>query len=76
MIKILIKGIRKRIKKRNHDNKVICISNINNKNGQKKSERQNSYNNHKLYTSHYKRRNQKDSNTNLNSNSPIYIYMI
>jgi len=55
--------------KRNHHNTIIYASNINNKNDQKKSERQNSYNNHKLYTSRYTRRNQRDSNANINLNS-------
>ena len=55
--------------KRNHKNTAIYTSNINNKNDQKKSERQNSYNNHKLYTSHYTRRNQRDSNTNIINSS-------
>ena len=55
--------------KRNHHNTIIYASNINNKNEQKKSERQNSYNNHKLYTSRYTRRNQRDSNANINLNS-------
>ena len=54
--------------KKNHNNTVIYTSNINHKNDQKKKERQNSYNNHKLYTSHYTRRNQKDQNTNTNLN--------
>ena len=55
--------------KRNHNNTAIYTSNINNKNDQKKSERQNSYNNHKLCTSHYTRRNQRDSNTNIINSS-------
>ena len=55
--------------KRNHHNTIIYASNINNKNDQKKSERQNSYNNHKLYTSRYTRRNQRDSKANINLNS-------